>query len=243
MSNKLSDLARKKLLGKDQNLVSLEDAFDVMQRLLKPVAVTGLLDAGASDGRISRRLLKRFPGARSFAFEPNPLYRPALEAYAAEDERFCPQYLALSDTEGAAVLHVTDSAGNTSLFRPGAGFDRIDPAGARVAQETPIETVTLDGWAQRNGRPAIQAMKFDIQGAELRALRGAARMLEEHTCLIYSEIWFHSVYEGGAVFSEIDGFLRERGFVLYDLYKPKYNDRGLIQWSNSIFVHRKRLGL
>jgi hypothetical protein len=30
---------------------------------------------------------------------------------------------------------------------------------------------------------------------------------------------------------------------LYDIYKPKYNPNGLIQWANAMFVHAGRLGL
>lgn len=242
MSNKFSALIRRKLLGKNQNLVSIEDPFEVMRRLLGPVAVTGILDAGASDGRISRRLLKRFPDARAYAFEPNPSYADALKAYARQDDRFRPQFLALSDAEGTATLHITDSAGNTSLFRPGVGFDKVDPQGARISREVPVKTVTIDNWAAQNGGTDIQVMKFDIQGAELRALRGGEAMLRRTVCLVYAEVWFHSIYEGGAVFSDIDQFLLACGFVLYDFYKPKYNDRGLIQWANTIFVHKQRLG-
>ena len=58
-----------------------------------------------------------------------------------------------------------------------------------------------------------------------------------------SEISFNPLYEGGAVYSEIDLFLRDYGFGLYDMYKPKYNQRGLIMWANAIFVNAERLGL
>jgi len=106
-----------------------------------------------------------------------------------------------------------------------------------------VELVTIDNWAQRNGDLSIELMKFDIQGGELKALRGAVRMLENSTLVVYAEISFNPLYEGGAVYSEIDLFLRDYGFGLYDMYKPKYNQRGLIMWANAIFVNAERLGL
>jgi len=106
-----------------------------------------------------------------------------------------------------------------------------------------VKVVTIDDWAKRNGDIAIQVMKFDIQGNELRALRGAARVLQYSTLLVYTEIWFNCPYEGGAVYTEIDMFFREHGFVLYDIYKPKYNKNRLIMWANAIFVNNQRLGI
>ncbi len=58
----------------------------------------------------------------------------------------------------------------------------------------------------------------------------------------YMEIWFNSVYNGGAIYSEIDLFLWEQGFALYDMFKPKYSPNGLILWASTILVNQ-RLGL
>jgi len=63
------------------------------------------------------------------------------------------------------------------------------------------------------------------------------------TLLVYTEIWFNCPYEGGAIYSEIDLFLRKYGFVLYDMYKPKYNPNGLIMWANAIYVNPQKVSL
>ncbi len=60
---------------------------------------------------------------------------------------------------------------------------------------------------------------------------------------VYAEIFFYPLYEGGALYSEIDLFLRGNGFGLYDMYKPKYGPNGLVMWANAIFVNLQRLGL
>lgn len=86
-------------------------------------------------------------------------------------------------------------------------------------------------------------MKFDIQGGELMALRGAAKVLSSTTLLVYTEILFNRLYEGGAIYSEVDQLLRSCGFFLYDIYKPKYGSRGELMQGNAIFVHGDRLGL
>jgi FkbM family methyltransferase len=243
MAGRLGLLIKKKLLGKNKNLVSLDEPYEVMARLLKSHPVTGIIDAGASDGRVSRKLLRKFPAAHAYAFEPNPLYTETLKQYAKDDPRFRPQFLALSDHEGRATLHVTESPGSTSLFVPGSRLNEMEPEGASVKSLEQVELVTIDRWAQRNGDPAIQLMKFDIQAGELKALRGAVRVLRSSTLLVYTEIWFNPVYDGGAIYSEIDLFLREHGFALYDIFKPKYNPRGLIMWANALFLNVGRMGL
>ena len=243
MANRFSSFIKKKLLGKNKNLISLDEPYEVMKRILKDYRVTGIIDAGASDGRISKRLLRKFPEAHVYAFEPNPLYTETLKQYAKDNPRFHPQFLALSDHEGAAELYVTESPGSTSLFTPAERLKEINPQGASVKSLEQVDLVTIDKWAQRNGDPAIQLMKFDIQAGELKALKGAVRVLRSSTLLVYTEIFFNPLYNGGAIYSEIDLFFREYGFALYDMFKLKYNSNGLIMWGNAIFLNVRRLGM
>lgn len=114
-------------------------------------------------------------------------------------------------------LHVTASLGSTSLFIPGERLKKTYPQGTSVTSVEKVNAVTIDGWVKHHGDTPIQLMKFDIQGGELLALRGAAHVLQTSTLLIYTEILFNSLYDGGAIYSEIDLYLRECGFVLYDI--------------------------
>ncbi|MBN2131857.1 MAG: FkbM family methyltransferase [Sedimentisphaerales bacterium] len=241
MSNRFGTFLKKSLLGKKDNLVSLDDPFAVMPRLLGHCEITGILDAGASNGRISKRLLRRFPGAQAFAFEPNPLYAQSLKQYAETEPRFHPCFVALSDEKGHALLNVTNSVGSTSLLTPGRRMQELLAEGVSVSHREDVELTTIDEWAGSNGDPAIQLMKFDIQGAELKALKGAVQMLQTSALLVYTEIWFNSGYEGGALYGEVDAFLNQHGFVLYDFYKPKYDAHGLLTWANAIFLHAERV--
>lgn len=243
MGSRLGTLIKKRLVGKNRNLASFDEPYDIMAHLLKGHRITGIIDGGASDGRISRRLLRQFPTAHVYAFEPNPWYTETLRQYAKADDRFHPQFLALSDHEGTATLHVTESPGSTSLFTPGSRLAEIEPQGASVKGAEQVELVTIDQWARRHGDPAIQVMKFDIQAGELKALQGAVRVLRSSTLLVYTEIWFNPGYEGGAIYSEIDLFLRKCEFALYDMFKPRYGPDGFLMWANAVFVNTRRLGL
>lgn len=242
MSNWFSTFIKKKVVRKNQNLVSLDEPFLAMEKLLKGHAISGILDAGASNASVSKRLLRHFPQAKAYGFEPNPLYEEQLKAFAAEDPRFSPQFLALSDQAGTAELQLTESPGNTSLFKPAQRLADYDAHGAKVNRTETVQVVTIDDWAERNGAK-LQLMKFDIQGGELKALQGARRTLQDTTLMIYTEVWFNPSYQGGAIFSEIDLFLRAQGFVLHELFQPKYHPRGTLLWGNAIYSHAERLGV
>jgi FkbM family methyltransferase len=242
MAKLFRSFIRRTLFAGKKNLVSLDDPYATIAQLLRSHQVRGIIDAGASDGHISRRLLRFFPEADVYAFEPNPLYAEVLQCYAAKDHRFKPQFMAISDREGVVELQVTRSPGSTSLLTPGRRLRRMNPNGATVRSVEKIKAVTIDEWARRNGNPAIQLMKFDIQEGELQAFRGAANVLQTSTLLVYTEISFNPLYDEGGIYSEIDLYLREYGFILYDIFKPKYDPKGPLMWGNAIFLRADRHG-
>jgi FkbM family methyltransferase len=236
MPTRFSTFLKKKILKKDQNLISLNDPYQIIAQLLAGKKVSGIIDAGASNGHISSRLLQRFSDAKIYAFEPNPLYREQLSTYGKTEPRFCPQFFALSDSDGVEDLHITESPGNTSLCKPTDELKKIDPAGSPVKAVEQVKTVTIDNWAARNGDIPIELMKFDIQGGELKAMQGGRNVLTHSTLLVYTEVWYNSIYEGGALFSDIDLLLRECGFVLYDVFKPRYNLQKQLMWGNALYL-------
>ena len=242
MAKLFDTLLRKTVFAKKNNLFSLDDPYRTLKRLLKNHSITGIIDAGASNGRISKKLLKIFPEACVHAFEPNPLYEKTLKQFSREDGRFFPHYCALSDHKGLEDFCITESPGNTSFFKPGKRLKEIDPGGSSLKSINKIEVMPLDEWLKENGNHSIQLIKLDIQGAELLALRGAQNVLKNSVLAIYTEILFNPLYDGGALYSDIDLCLRNYGFVLYDIFKPKYNSSGLLMWGNAIFLNGNQFG-
>jgi len=228
----------RRLLGTRHNLLTLDDPYPAMGRLLGGGGVEGLLDIGASHGRVARRLLRQFPKAEAYLFEPNPAYERILAEASQRDPRLHPQFLAVGDHDGTATLNITASPGTTSLLAPNATLTASYREEATIVARREVPLVTLDQWALTIPKVPIHLIKLDIQGGELAALRGATRLLTTSVKLVYTEIMFNSLYEGGAVFADLDVLLRERNFVLHDIYKPKYNDQGMLMWGNAIYLRR-----
>ncbi|WP_210248439.1 FkbM family methyltransferase [Methylobacterium sp. WL103] len=66
-----------------------------------------------------------------------------------------------------------------------------------------------------SGSEPVDFLKLDIQGFELKALQGAETLLQR-TAVIHCEVSFAEIYEGQCLFSEIETFLRARGFDFID---------------------------
>lgn len=244
MAKPLSAFLCRLLLRNEDNLQALDDVYEVLTRLLVGHEVTGILDAGASDGRVTKKLLRCFPQATAYGFEPNVAqYGPVWKELMAANANMRVAHMALADEPGELELHVARGVGPTSLFRPRARYLEMYPEQTPVERVEKVPVVRLDDWLAANGAPTIQVMKFDIQAAELKAMKGAEQTIRKDVLAIYTEIFFNPMYEGGAIYSEIDVFLRTCGFSLYNLYKPRADSRGMLEQGNAIFVKAEKLGL
>jgi FkbM family methyltransferase len=126
--------------------------------------------------------------------------------------------LGLGAKPGPATLHVTKDPSGNSLYPTVADVVERFPAlaGGQVEHTVDIELTTLDEWCAQAGRARVDVIKVDTQGSELEVLKGAAGALE-HVRAVEVEVEFNPLYEGVALFGDIDRFLRQRGFVLWRL--------------------------
>lgn len=95
----------------------------------------------------------------------------------------------------------------------------------------PTPVVRLD---QDLERPP-QAVKLDLQGYELAALRGAEGLLGAVDVLLV-EVAFRPMYEGQPLADEVRAWLEERDFVLEGLYAPWRDGRGELASGDALFV-------
>jgi FkbM family methyltransferase len=82
-----------------------------------------------------------------------------------------------------------------------------------VTERTQMVTTTVDTFMKRNNlNPAnYDFWNFDIQGAELMALKGATNALR-YAKVLYLEVNTEEVYRGCAKLNELDEYLGARGF-------------------------------
>lgn len=117
-----------------------------------------VVDCGAAEGMFSLRVLER--AGRVIAFEPFAAFGESLERTFGPSGKVTVVPYAVSDAEGRACLD-------------GGSLYGVVRAEGEAPDGTPIEVVTLDGWRARNGLPRVDYIKADLEGFEMKMLRGA----------------------------------------------------------------------
>ena len=110
-------------------------------------------------------------------------------------------------------------------------------AGAPLEYET--RTITLDGYFASAPDLRPDFLKIDTDGSDYPVLLGAANLLDHGLLGISVEGQFHGVaHEFANTFSNIDRFLLDRGFSLYDLVPYRYS-RGALPapFASGILAH------
>ncbi|MBX3351428.1 MAG: FkbM family methyltransferase [Phycisphaeraceae bacterium] len=195
------------------------DPFVTMTRTLPRDAPLTLLDIGANEGAVARRMLDVFPNATVHAFEPAPDMFTRLAERAERTPGLVPHPLAVGDRNGQAMMHITRNHLLSSLLPASAeGFSAYGQWVERV-RTVPVRCVRLDDWAIEAGVARVDALKIDVQGLELDVLRGATRLLGEGTTWIFSEAQLIPEYDGAASFSQIDLFLNSLGYSLHQMHE------------------------
>ncbi len=158
-----------------------------------------------------------------YLFEPHPESFKHLQDYVTKHE---PAHLykllpmALSGTGGTRTLQLTNTpSGSTILpfLKDGAGMEYIQQDYFFPIREVELETHTLKQIFDEVKESRADLIKLDIQGAEFEVLAGFGEDRIQQLLLVEMEIGLQQLYEGQKSFAEVDCFLRERGFDLFDV--------------------------
>ncbi len=177
-----------------------------------------VLELGSRDAQVSILFKRYFPNANVYAFECNPeaieLCRRNIALSGLANVHLVEK--AVSDVQGEVDFYAVDrrrmqNIGASSLYLASVS----NPEGTRQAQNRiKIDAVTLKEWAVQNDLKAIDVLWMDLQGAELKALKGMGDLVRK-VRFIYTEVEFIEMYEGQALFSQIDRYLAEQDFRIH----------------------------
>jgi FkbM family methyltransferase len=197
------------------------------------IAARGIIHLGAHEGEELPTYLK-LGAKRVLLVEANPVLAARLHSHAQMVPEVTVAHCAINDVDGPVALHVLSKDESSSILPlklhqkiypnvvenevievPGLGLDRL------------MESLALDAGE-------FNVMCLDVQGAELRALRGATKTLEAIDA-ISVEINFVEMFADCAQVEDIDDYLGERGFDRVATLTPYH-----LSWGDALYVRRQR---
>ncbi|MBI5473767.1 MAG: FkbM family methyltransferase [Ignavibacteriae bacterium] len=222
-------------------IAEIKDPFRDMARILSDTTVRAIVDGGAYRGEVALQLASLFPHANVYAFEPSHTSFATLREAVAHNPRITPVPFGLSSSRKTATLYVNAQDSTNSLSPVGDGGKIYQSWQTANVGKEEVDILTLDEWADQNGIGAIDVIKLDLQGHELHALNGALKMLRSSVKVVYTEVEFLRVYEENCLMYEVEGYLRELGFELFQLYNLTSGDDNQLVCGDAVFVSRERL--
>jgi FkbM family methyltransferase len=186
--------------------------FSFLDRVLRPGMT--MIDAGANEGIYSIFCRSKVGSqGRVIALEPSARERIRIERNkflnGINDIEVIP--VALSEQSGSVVLKLAEDrhAGHNTLGHFAAGW--VQAKGEEI-----VPSATLDAIVDTEKLGQIDLIKLDIEGAELRALRGAERTLRRDHPALLMEVTEETLTTQGASAALLLNYVRQFGYALYE---------------------------
>ncbi len=195
--------------------------------LLRTLSIDGILDVGANRGQFTLACQLTRPDVPVVAFEPIPAEAVTYRRVHARRHLVKLIESALGESRGTAALHLSQSADSSSLLPIGKKqtdlFHHTEEIGTITVPVQRMDDLTAH-WAGR----CRQLLKLDVQGYELNVLRGAVATLK--CCsYVYAECSEVALYDGQALRTDVEAFLKEHGFVRSGRHNELWAEGELIQ--------------
>ena len=206
-----------------------------------------LVDVGARGG-LKSNWLPAQRHLRVIGFEPDKQeFERLVERTRADGGAIRFFNTALHKDRAVLKLYVAKDRGLTSIFEPDRAFldkfpeaDRFDTT--MVAE---VEADMLDRVLAEGGVGEVDFLKVDTQGSELFVLQGGDQTLAEQVVGVEVEVEFAPIYKNQPLFADVDAYLRQLGFALFDL-RPVFWKRaagrgvggpqGQMIWADALYL-------
>jgi FkbM family methyltransferase len=204
---------------------------DVISRL--PTLLEGaklFVDIGASLGQYTFYANNHIRNGEIIAIEADPIRVEKLKANCEEWEKqsngnkITVINAAVSHMDGVSKFYITNSSVSGGLFKHSMDHLKEEDSRRINWEEITIETFTLDAILKDRNPDLI---KMDIEGSELRALKGAQKILQKGTAEFLIELHNWEDPEGQKNAAQVIELMTTYGYGSRSFYGKKLFSRGL----------------
>jgi FkbM family methyltransferase len=180
-------------------------------RLIQRYGIDTVIDIGANTGQYATLLRDCGYTGRIQSYEPLPSAFAQLRSCAASDPLWTPINQAVGEKAETVKMHVAANSVSSSILSVAELHRQAAPDSGSIA-EIMVQSTTLDSILVPLAGNSVM-VKADTQGLELPILKRAGNLLG-NVGLVEIEMSLVELYQGQALFREVDGFLLARGFEL-----------------------------
>lgn len=188
-----------------------------------------VLDLGSRNGWFIDCWRDWCPQAQVHAFEPDHPAAQSLIQRFANDQGVTINEVGVGESASTQTFnYFAGSAVSSSFLEPNQALWKKIKYQTGELERREIEVITLDDYVGSRLIDNVYLVKIDIQGYELKALRGSRAMLS-HTDYVLVESAIQPLYKGAATFTQVQEFMTEQGFHLMNLRAWHLGDNVLIE--------------
>lgn len=168
-----------------------------------------IVEAGAHKGRDTIEMIKFWPNATIYAFEPTNIYEQLVQN-TIDYHNIHTYNLALASSSMQKKMYAATGKYTqlSSLYKPSEYFTKNPKF---TFEEIMVNTVTLDEWANKYNVSYIDLLWLDAQGTELEILKGASEILK-NTKVLFVEANLAERYEGSVLYNNLKDWLISHNF-------------------------------
>lgn len=193
-----------------------------------------ILDIGGGNGDTAAIFAKHFPKTKIVVMEPVKKNLANMAAVLSANSNLVLIPKAAGSKTATEKIFIGRNQNASSFFEMKADDkSKLFSGDIEVADVESVEVVRIDDIVLASEKVSI--LKMDIQGAELDALKGASETLKR-TSIVVLEVNNHDHYKGAPRYNEIDAYLCEQDFELFDIHPSTYDDGKLKEWD---VIYRK----
>jgi FkbM family methyltransferase len=214
-------------LGKNK-LLSMDPFLAVKAEIKSKSPV--FFDVGVNHGQSLDKIQEIYPEAIIHGFEPSKMcYNLVLEKL--NTNKITLNNKAVGDKIGALDFNQYSWDALSSVLTR-------EFTTATIVDTYKVDVTTLDAYCNEFGIEYINVLKTDTEGYELKVLRGATQLLQNHKIqFVCVELFFEPHFVGQSSAGDIMNFLFEHQFRLVRFYEFERSNAGYVSRTDALFIN------